>query len=134
MGEQQTKSVGRGFDSLSVSFIFCRKDEPMTLSELRRFLEDHVMDMQLPPVNVPAWKHEFSYISYYRWAVMEYKIFILNYMANRDYADISTLIDWTENFIAMMEDFTALNLKANFPFFVAVDVGRNILDILQSMN
>lgn len=106
----------------------------MTLPELRRFLEDHVMDMQLPPVNVLAWKHEFSYVSYYRWAVMEYKIFILNYMTDLEYADISTLIDWTENFIAMMEDFTDLSLKANFPFFVAVDVGRNILDILQSMN
>ena len=106
----------------------------MTLPEIRRFLEDHVMDMQLPPINVTAWKHEFSYISHYRWAVMEYKIFILNYMTDREYADISTLIDWTENFIAMMEDFTDLNLKANFPFFVAVDAGRNILDILQSMN
>lgn len=134
MGEQQTKSVGRGFESLSVSFIFFRKDELMTLPEIRRFLEDHVMDMQLPPVNVLAWKHEFSYVSYYRWAVMEYKIFILNYMTDREYADISTLIDWTENFIAMMEDFTDLSPKANFSFFVAVDVGRNILDILQSMN
>lgn len=105
----------------------------MTVPEIRRFLEDHVMDMQLPPINVSSWKEEFLYVSYYRWAVMEYKIVILSYMKNREYADISTLIDWTENFIAEMEDFTTVNLDCNFPFFVAVDAGRNILDILQAM-
>ena len=105
----------------------------MTVAEIRRFLEDHVMDMHLPPINVPLWKEEFHYISYYRWAVMEYKIVILNYMADREHADILTLIDWTENFIAEMEDFATVNLENNFPFVVAVDVGRNILDILQAM-
>ncbi len=105
----------------------------MTVAEIRRFLEDHVMDMHLPPINVPSWKEEFRYVSYYRWAVMEYKIVILNYMADQERADILTLIDWTENFIAEMEDFTTVNLEHNFPFIVAVDVGRNILDILQAM-
>nr|DAH22078.1 MAG TPA: hypothetical protein [Caudoviricetes sp.] len=105
----------------------------MTVAEIRRFLEDHIMDMHLPPINVPSWKEEFQYVSYYRWAVMEYKIIILNYMADRERADIQTLIDWTENFIAEMEDFTTVNLEHNFLFFVAVDVGRNILDILQAM-
>ncbi len=105
----------------------------MTVAEIRRFLEDHIMDMHLPPINVPSWKEEFLYVSYYRWAVMEYKIIILNYMAGRERANILTLIDWTENFIAEMEDFTIVNLEHNFPFIVAVDVGRNILDILQAM-
>ena len=105
----------------------------MTVAEIRRFLEDHVMDMHLPPINVPLWKKEFKYISYYRWAVMEYKIVILNYMAYRESADILTMIDWTENFIAEMEDFATVNLEHNFPFVVAVDAGRNILDILQAM-
>lgn len=105
----------------------------MTVAEIRRFLEDHVMDMHLPPINVPLWKKEFQYISYYRWAVMEYKIVILNYMADRESADILTLIDLTENFIAEMEDFATVNLEHNFPFLVAVSVGRNILDILQAM-
>lgn len=105
----------------------------MTVAEIRRFLEDHVMDMHLPPINVPLWKKEFQYISYYRWAVMEYKIVILNYMADRESADILTLIDLTENFIAEMEDFATVNLEHNFPFVVAVDAGKNILDILQAM-
>lgn len=105
----------------------------MTVAEIRRFLEDHVMDMHLPPINVPLWKKEFQYISYYRWAVMEYKIVILNYMTDREIADILTLIDLTENFIAEMEDFATVNLEHNFPFVVAVDAVRNILDILQAM-
>lgn len=106
----------------------------MTISEIKLLLEDHVMDMQLPPINVPKWKQEFSYVSYYRWAVMEYKIFILNHLSGRDGADISTLIDWTENFIAMMEDLGALNPRKNMAFYVAVDVGMNILEILRCMN
>ena len=106
----------------------------MTISELKRILEDHVMDMELPPINVPAWKNEFKYISYYKWAVNEYKIFILNYLGHNRTADIRSLIDWTENYVAMMEDLANLNLRADLPFFVATDVGRNILDILQAMN
>lgn len=118
----------------TVSFLFCRKDERMTISELKRILEDHVMDMELPPINVPAWKNEFKYVSYYKWAVNEYKIFILNYLGHNRAADIRSLIDWTENYIAMMEDMANLNLRADLPFYVATDVGRNILDILQAMN
>jgi hypothetical protein len=106
----------------------------MTVSEIKRLLEDHVMDMRLPPVNVPKWKQEFSYVSYYRWAVMEYKIFILNRLSDQEGADISTLIDWTEDFIAAMENLGVLNLRKNMAFYVAVDVGTNILEILRCMN
>ena len=115
-------------------FYFFRKGEAMTVSEIKRLLEDHVMDMQLPPVNVPKWKQEFSYVSYYRWAVMEYKIFILNRLSDQEGADISTLIDWTEDFIATMENLGILNLRKNLAFYVAVDVGTNILEILRCMN
>lgn len=106
----------------------------MTISELKSILEDHVMDMQLPPMGVPAWRREFVHVSYYRWAVNEYKIFIMSFLPPDETADIRSFIGWTVNFIARMELLATMNQRAKVPFYVATDVGRNILDILEAMS
>lgn len=105
----------------------------MTFLELNTILEDHVMDMQLPPIGVPAWKREFKHVSYYRWAVNEYKTFVASLLPTDKAADIRSFLDLTENFIARMEILATMNQGAEEPFYVATDVGRNILDILEAM-
>lgn len=104
----------------------------MSIDRLSIILKDaYEMDIEIPHRRMK--KSKFEKISYSIWAIDELKTYIAGRLFPRRTGSIGAFITYTKDFYKKMKNLSIIKSNDNTMFLVAMDITRDVLDILHAM-